>query len=61
MKFELNDYHRNVSDEELLRDVKDTAQKLGKVTLTTDEYKKMESTITVLSCADLAHGKKFCN
>lgn len=40
MKFELNDYHRNVSDEELLRDVKDTAQKLGKVTLTTDEYTK---------------------
>lgn len=38
MKFELNDYHRNVSNEELLVDVRETAQNLGKYTLTADEY-----------------------
>ena len=38
MKFELNDYHRNVPDEELLSDVKNTALKLDKDTLTADEY-----------------------
>lgn len=38
MKFELNDYNRNISDEEILKDIKITAQKLGKDTLTTDEY-----------------------
>lgn len=38
MKFELNEYHRNVSDEELVADVKRVAEKLGKNTLTGDEY-----------------------
>ena len=38
MKFELNEYHRNVSDEELIADVKRVAVKLGKNTLTGDEY-----------------------
>ena len=38
MKFELNDYHRNVTDEELLRDVQSVALILGKDTLTTEEY-----------------------
>ena len=38
MKFELNEYHRNVSDEELIADVKRVAIKLGKNTLTGDEY-----------------------
>ena len=38
MKFELKDYHRNVSDQELIQDVQDVAQKLGKDTLTGSEY-----------------------
>lgn len=38
MKFELSDYHRNVSDQELILDVKKTAKKLGKDTLTGKEY-----------------------
>lgn len=40
MKYELNDYHRNISDEELLSDVKKTAANLGKTTLTAKEYAK---------------------
>lgn len=38
MKFELNDYHRNVSNEEFVNDVRQTAKELGKSTLTADEY-----------------------
>lgn len=38
MKFELNEYHRNVPDEELIADVKRVAAKLGKDTLTGKEY-----------------------
>lgn len=38
MKFELNDYHRNISDHELIQDVQDVAQKLNKDTLTGREY-----------------------
>lgn len=38
MKFELNDYHRNVSDQEFVLDVQETAKKLGKNTLTGEEY-----------------------
>ena len=38
MKFELNEYHRNVSDEELIADVKRVAVKLGKKTLNANEY-----------------------
>ena len=38
MKFELNDYHRNVSDQELILDVQETAKRLGKDTLTGEEY-----------------------
>lgn len=37
MKFELNDYHRNVSDQEFILDVQETAKKLGKDTLTGEE------------------------
>ena len=50
MKFELNEYHRNVSDEELIEDVKKTAKSLSKCTLTGVEYDKYgtyhSSTIT---------------
>ena len=38
MKFELNEYHRNVSDEEFISDVKRVAEKLGKNTLNAGEY-----------------------
>ena len=38
MKFELNDYHRNTSNEEFIFDVTRTAEVLNKTTLTTDEY-----------------------
>ena len=38
MEFKLNEYHRNISDEELLNDVIKTARKLGKKSLTVDEY-----------------------
>lgn len=40
MKFELNEWHRNISNEELISDVINTAKKLGKNTLTRDEYSK---------------------
>ena len=38
MEFKLNDYHRNVSDEELLDDITRIANKLGKTTLLLTEY-----------------------
>lgn len=38
MKFELNEYHRNVSDKELIADVQATAKKISKNTLTAKEY-----------------------
>ena len=38
MKFELKDYHSNVSDQKLLQDVQDVAQRLSKDTLTGREY-----------------------
>ncbi len=40
MKFELNEYHRNISDEEFIEDVRSTAIKLNKTTLTGAEYNK---------------------
>lgn len=41
MKFELDKYHRNTPDEELLSDLVDVAKKLGKKSVTTTEYKEM--------------------
>lgn len=38
MNFTLNDYHRNVPDEELLKDVLRVAHELGKDTLSQTEY-----------------------
>ncbi|MBO6229257.1 MAG: HNH endonuclease [Ruminiclostridium sp.] len=38
MEFELNEYHRNVSDKDLLDDIVRVAKELGKDTLTIDEY-----------------------
>ena len=38
MEFKLNEYHRNISDEEFVRDIKKTAIKLKKETLTGVEY-----------------------
>lgn len=38
MRFELEPYHRNVTDNELIEDLKRVAQQLGKNTLTNIEY-----------------------
>ncbi len=38
MDFTLNEYHRNVSDEDLIKDVINVAKKLNTKTLTLDEY-----------------------
>lgn len=40
MDFNLNEYHRNISDELLLEDVKDISKKIGRNILTQNEYKK---------------------
>ena len=40
INFTLNDYHRNVSDEDLIKDVINVAEKLKTTTLTLDEYSK---------------------
>jgi hypothetical protein len=40
MKYELNPYHRNVPEQELLDDLKKVASKLGKNRLTREEYVK---------------------
>lgn len=40
MEFVLNEYHRNISDEELIADIMNVANKLQKETITTDEYDK---------------------
>lgn len=38
MKFELNEYHRNISDNELIDDLKYVANLINKNTVTLDEY-----------------------
>ena len=38
MKFELDDYNRNVSDESLIEDLKVVAKKLNKDSVTREEY-----------------------
>lgn len=40
MKFELNEYHRNIPDEDLIADVKNTANKMGVNSLNKKEYSK---------------------
>ena len=40
MKFELSEYHRNISDEDFIEDVRKTAQKLNAISLTGAEYDK---------------------
>ena len=37
MKFELDDYHRNISDEELINDLKRIASELNKNSVTRDD------------------------
>ena len=39
MEFKLNDYNRNLSDDQLLNDLKNVAEKLNKDTVTKGEYK----------------------
>ena len=41
MKFELNEYHRNISNEEFISDVKSTASREGMTTITADEYSNL--------------------
>lgn len=38
MKFEIEEYHRNTTDEELIADLKKVADQLGKRSVTIDEY-----------------------
>lgn len=38
MRFEVNEYHRDITDKELLEDIRIVAQKLQKETLTSGEY-----------------------
>ena len=38
MKFELDDYHRNTPEDALIEDLKTVAAKLGKKSVTHDEY-----------------------
>lgn len=40
MKFELKVYHRNISDDALIKNIKRVAKKLDKNTLTTSEYRQ---------------------
>lgn len=40
IKFELNEYHRNMSDEDLINDLKRVAKDLEKNAVTTEEYNK---------------------
>ena len=40
MEFRLNEYHRNVSDKELILDVVDVAKALNKKSLTADDKSK---------------------
>ncbi len=40
MKFELEEYHRNISDEELIADLKRVAAQLRKKSVTQAEYNK---------------------
>lgn len=39
MEFKLNDYHRNVSDDELISDLRRVAKQLGKDSITIEDYK----------------------
>lgn len=39
MEFKLNEYHRNVPNEELLEDIKRVSKKLGKISITQNDYK----------------------
>ena len=41
MKFELEPYHRNVSNEDLIADIKRVADELGKRSVTIDEYNEL--------------------
>ena len=40
MKFKLNEFHRNTSEDEMIADVKRVAKQLNKNSVTMDEYKE---------------------
>ena len=43
MKFELNEYHRNIEPEELIKDLRRVAVSLDKEYISRQDYEKMES------------------
>lgn len=74
MEFVLNEYHRNITDEEMLADIVRVANELGRDTLTGEEYRKNGgkyhwSTITrrfggwvsALQKCNLESGQKYHN
>lgn len=73
MKYELEPYHRNVSDEELIWDVKDVARRTGRATVTLREFEtlgkyhpktlqnRLRSWFTVLQKAGLQESRSRIN
>ena len=45
MNFELNDYHRNVPDQELVDDLKYVADLIKRNTVTLDEYNELKKAV----------------
>ncbi len=57
MKFELDDFHRGVSDDDLIMDIKRVATQLGQTTLSIPDYQKCgKYGKKQLTQEDLAHG-----
>jgi len=45
MKFELNEYHRNVPDKDLIADLKKVSKELSKEAITQDEYSEFQGRV----------------
>lgn len=56
MKFELNEYHKNISKDELLEDLCIVAKKLNKSYLSRSEYEKMANIRQLLILITLVVG-----
>src|ERR1700744_23303 len=59
MKFELKPHHRNVSDEELLDDLRKIAQSLGKNTFSTREYIKQKGRFSAHTISSRFNGWNY--
>ena len=57
MKFELNVYKQELTDEEILSDIKNTAERLGRDYISISYYRKMGSILKQPSNVILEHGK----